>query len=129
MAKALSPEQLGKAIREELALYNQVATDRVNQAGRKSIKKLVKLTKVSAPTGERGSFRSNITSKETATSNGMKVYTWGVKAPDYRLTHLLVHGHATRNGKRTRANPFLQNALDVVLPEYEDAVKEALIHD
>ena len=44
----------------------------------------------------------------------------------HRLTHLLVHGHATRNGGRTKANPFLKNALDAVLPEYERAVEEAV---
>lgn len=129
MAKTISLEQLGDAIQEELTIYHQNATDRVNQAGSKAMKDLVKLTKTSAPVGARGSFRRNITSKETTAGNGMKVYTWGVKAPDYRLTHLLVHGHATRNGKRTRANPFLVNAMDVVLPAYEAAVKEALTHD
>ena len=56
----------------------------------------------------------------------MKRYIWYVKAPDHRLTHLLVHGHATRNGGRTKANPFLKNALDDVLPEYERAVEEAV---
>ena len=55
----------------------------------------------------------------------MKKFVWHVKAPDYRLTHLLVHGHATKTGGRTKADPFLHKALDVVLPEYEQAVKEA----
>ena len=61
--------------------------------------------------------------------HGTKKYIWHVKAPDHRLTHLLVHGHATRNGGRTKADPFLQNALDTVLPEYETAVKEAVQSD
>ena len=52
--------------------------------------------------------------------------TWYVKAPDYRLTHLIVHGHATKDGGRTRGNPFLKNALDEVLPEYEREVEEVL---
>ena len=129
MAKTISLEQLGDAIQEELTIYHQNATDRVNQAGSKAVKDLVKLTKTSAPVGARGSFRRNITSKETTAGNGMKVYTWGVKAPDYRLTHLLVHGHAAKDGGRVPGSSFLQNALDVVLPEYENAVKEACKND
>ena len=51
---------------------------------------------------------------------------WYVKAPDHRLTHLLVRGHATKDGGRTKADPFLENALDVVLPEYEQNAREAV---
>jgi hypothetical protein len=93
------------------------------------MQKLVKLTKASAPVGKRGTFRRSITSTEKQVNNCMMLYTWGVKAPDYRLTHLLVHGHAAKDGGRVPGNPFLQNALDVVLPEYENAVKEALRDD
>lgn len=126
MAKTVKLEQLGAALQEELAMYHKDSIDRVNAAGKRSMQKLVKLTKASAPTGKRGSFRSSITSIETDAGNGMKLYTWGAKAPDHRLTHLLVNGHAAKDGSRVPGNPFLQNALDVVLPEYENAVKEAL---
>lgn len=60
---------------------------------------------------------------------GVFSYVWHVKAPDYRLTHLLVHGHATKDGGRTKGNPFLANALAQVLPEYERKVEEVLRND
>ena len=126
MAKTITSEQLTKALQEELTIYAEGVTARVNQAGFKAMGKLVKLTKASAPTGKRGNFRKSITSQEKTAGNGMKVYVWGAKAPDHRLTHLLVHGHAAQDGGRVPGSPFLQNALDVVLPEYENAVKEAL---
>ena len=53
-------------------------------------------------------------------------YIWYVRAPAHRLTHLLVHGHATKDGGRTKGDPFLKNALDEVLPEYEQRVEEAI---
>lgn len=126
MAKTIKPEQLGAAIQEELTLYHKRVVDGTNEAGLKSIKKLVKMTRSAAPVGARGAFRSAITYKETAGANGSKVYTWGAKAPHHRLTHLLVHGHATRDGGRARGSSFLTSAMDVVLPEYENQVKEAI---
>ena len=127
MAKSISPEQLAAAIQQELTTYHAEARDRINEAGSVAIKKLVKMTKATAPVGHRGSFRRSITSVETTShATGMKTYTWGAKAPDHRLTHLLVHGHATKDGGRARGSSFMVDAMDVVLPEYEQSVKEAL---
>ena len=129
MAKTIKPSDLGAAIQQELGLYAEGVRDRVNEAGDAASKKLKKLTKATAPVAS-GSFRKNITvTVQTDSATKMKKFIWGVKAPDHRLTHLLVHGHATRTGGRTRANPFLKNALDTVLPEYEESVKEALKND
>lgn len=128
MAKTIKPADLGAAIQQELELYSEVVTKRVNAVGKTATDKLKKLTKASAPVAS-GSFRKNIAVKEVDSGHGTKKYIWHVKAPDHRLTHLLVHGHATRNGGRTKADPFLQNALDTVLPEYEQTVKEAVQSD
>lgn len=124
MSKAIKPANLAEVIQQELTLYTEGVTERVNEAGKASAEKLRKMTKASAPVVT-GSFRKNIAVKEVDSGHGMKKYIWHVKAPDYRLTHLLVHGHATKTGGRTKADPFLHKALDVVLPEYEQAVKEA----
>lgn len=126
MAKTIKLDQLGEAVQEELTLYHKNVIDGVNEAGSRSIEKLVQLTRATAPTGKRGKFRRSITSQEKRAANGSMRYVWGAKAPHYRLTHLLVHGHAAKDGGRVPGSPFLQNALDVVLPEYEQAVKEAL---
>lgn len=124
MSKAIKPANLADVIQQELTLYTEGVTERVNEAGKASAEKLRKMTKASAPVVT-GSFRRNIAVKEVDAGHGMKKFVWHVKAPDYRLTHLLVHGHATKTGGRTKADPFLHKALDVVLPEYEQAVKEA----
>lgn len=128
MANGISAADLAAAIERELTIYHSDVVDAIDAAGSESIKKLVKLTRAAAPVGARGSFKRNITSKRLSKTDRGSSFVWYVKPPDHRLTHLLVHGHATRDGGRTRADPFLKNALDTVLPEYEKAIKEAVQH-
>ena len=126
MGKGIKPEKLADAIAEELTLYHSDVNEEIDKASAKAVKDLVALTKATAPVGERGSFKRNIASKQlTKSKNGSK-YVWYVKPPDHRLTHLLVHGHATKDGGRTKADPFLENAVGTVLPAYEEAVKEII---
>lgn len=125
MAKTIKPTDLAAALSQELTTYHEGVIQRLNAAGAEAVKKLVSLTKSTAPMGARQSFKRNIASKAVKGKRG-DTFVWYVKPPDYRLTHLLVHGHATKDGGRTKPNPFLQNALDRVLPEYEKAVVEAV---
>lgn len=128
MAKTIKPADLGDAIQRELTTYTEGVAKRVNAAGKTAVEKLRKLTKATAPVAS-GDFRKHIAIKEVDSGHGTKRYIWHVKAPDHRLTHLLVHGHATKNGGRVPGDPFLKNALETVLPEYEQAVKEAVQND
>ena len=128
---------LNTEMEQVLSIYNEGINEKLREITKESMQKLVKETKATAPRGRRnGQFRKNITAdyrglkRSTRGLKGQEVRaTWYVKAPDYRLTHLLVHGHATKDGGRTRANPFLQNAVDKVIPEYEQKVQEALKDD
>lgn len=120
---------LGKALQGILDEYHGDVTERINVASEKTAKRLVKLTRETAPIGHRGKYRKYIKYSEVAKNRGSfagKTFVWHVRSPEYRLTHLLVHGHATRNGGRTRPNPFLHNAVDTVAPEYENDIKEAI---
>lgn len=129
MANSIKPADLGAAIMEQLGLYHEEVVEEVNAAGEKAAKKLVQITKKTAPK-RTGGYRRAITytAKENA-ATGDKEFTWGAKAPHHRVTHLLVKGHPTGNGGRTTGDPFLQNALDTVLPEYEKDIEEALKND
>lgn len=129
MGNAIKPEDLGAAIGQELELYHRDVLERVNLAGEDAAKALVSKTKATAPKRS-GAFRRAITyvTKTNATT-GDKRFIWGAKAPWSRLTHLLVHGHAKKTGGRVQGDPFLQNALDEVLPAYETAVEEAIQND
>lgn len=126
MAKSIKPEDLGAAIDQELALYHKDVVKRVNAAGEKAVKALVKITKATAPQ-RTGGFRESIASTtQTNPATGDKKSIWHVKAPHYRITHLLVHGHAKVDGGRVAGDPFLEKAVAEVLPQYEQEVEEAL---
>lgn len=123
--RTVQATNVSAAISANLADYGEEVSQQLKQITEAAMADLVQRTKATAPKGRRGKYARQITSESKTTAVGTKC-TWYVKAPDYRLTHLLVHGHATRDGGRTRANPFLQNALDQVLPDFENALKEAI---
>lgn len=122
-------EELGDAIAKELTLYGKDVQDAVNKRGRKAIKEVERKTRDTAPFNARAyhqHYADMIATKTVKERTGDETHTWYVKPPGHRLTHLLVKGHETRDGGRTRGDPFLQNALDAVLPDYEKEVREAI---
>lgn len=126
MAKTVGLEALGAAIEQELTIYHQDVVDGLDRVTKQTMKDLVRQTRDTAPVGYRGKFRKDITYQVKKRNSRGCMYVWGAKAPSHRLTHLVVHGHATKDGGRARGNGFLQKALDKLLPEYERNVGEVL---
>lgn len=126
--------ELNTQLEQVLTIYSEDINEKLRGVTRESMKQLVKETKATAPRGRRnGQYRKQITADYSGLKNSARGLrgqdvnaVWYVKAPDYRLTHLLVYGHATKNGGRTAANPFLHNARDKVVAEYEQKVQEVL---
>lgn len=125
-------EDLGDAIAETLTVYGKETQEKVNKAGRKAIKEVVRKTVDTAPFNARAyhaHYADQITSKTEKSRTGDEKHIWYASGAAGRLTHLLVKGHETRDGGRTSGDPFLQNALDDVLPDYEKDVREAVKSD
>lgn len=128
MAKVtITADKLAKAVEQELTTYHENVLEKLRAATRDHMEKLVRKTRATAPKAS-GTFRRHISGDFKGLARGLNTVkaTWYVKAPHYRLTHLLVHGHAKVNGGRVEGDPFLENALNEVLPDYEKAVEEAL---
>ena len=123
MAKTVKPGDLGKAIARELGVYSTDVTKKLNTASKEAAQELVELTRASAPF-RTGGFAAHIDMKLQETRRGCATYVWYVKPPHHRVTHLLVHGHATRNGGRAPGHPFLHNAWATVKAKYEKALRE-----
>ena len=128
MAKRyIGSEDLASAVLDMLDEYHKDVADGIYKVGHKAIKEMERKTIDTAPIGKRGEFRPHITSKSKRDRLDRMTHTWYVKAPEYRLTHLLVHDHKTRNpSKRTRANPFVENAYNDARDEYLDGVEKVI---
>ena len=119
--------QISKAVGDILYEYQTDVLSGINAAGEAAMSDLVKITKRTAPK-QTGKFRRNITFKRELTVAGDR-FIWYVTGKSYRLTHLLAHGHASRNGGRVPGNPFLAHALGKVLPGYESEIEGVLRGD
>lgn len=122
--KRVKATDVGAALANTLSIYNEEVQEGLYNATKHSMEDLVKKTKATAPVLT-GSFKKRITSTEIKMPRGVR-FVWHVKAPDHRITHLIVHGHPKADGGRTKTNPFLQNALDSVIPDFEEEVERVI---
>lgn len=116
-----------------LEIYKADVDDSVGALVEEAAQELVAETKRTAPYAHHGEnakrrrhFRNSITYIRQDTGRSTPRCIWHVKGADYRLTHLIVHGHAARDGSRVKGSPFLQNACDKVYPKLEKAIEEAV---
>ena len=128
--KRVDLDALAAAIAMTLEEYHEKVDVDVYRAGSKAIKELEARTVDTAPIGNRARFREHIASRSSKDRLHRSEHLWYVKKPEYRLTHLLVHGHRIANtGRKTKPHPFLANALNKVLKKYEKDVEEAVKGD
>ena len=132
----MADENFGEQLERVLTIYGEDINDKIRAITTETMKAMVKETKQTAPRGRRDkkdSYSKHISGDYRGVRasvrglRGQDIHAvWYVRAPDYRLTHLLVNGHATRKGTRTRAHPFLHNATELAKADYEQKIQEAL---
>ena len=134
--RSISPEVFDAELREILMHYALTSGERLDELTLQAVKQLVTLTKASAPRGSRDAsgqqsrprFHTSIAYKKMEASwFGASRFLWHVKKPNYRLTHLLAKARRLRNNRVVPGNPFLQNALDRVLKDYENSIKRYFV--
>ncbi len=118
-------DQLAAEIAKELSKYSQEVVEKVNISSEKVGKEAVKQLKQTSPkkTGKYAKSWTMTTEKEFGQPHRRIIHA---KAPHYRLTHLLEHGHAKVGGGRVEGRPHIRPAEEMVIEEFVKEVEEAI---
>ena len=121
----ISVDQLAAEIAKGLAEYSQDVVEKVNVSSEKVGKAAVKQLRQTSPkkTGKYAKSWTMSTEKEIGQPHKRIIHA---KAPHYRLTHLLEHGHAKRGGGRVEGRPHIRPAEEEVIREFTREVEEAI---
>lgn len=124
MAK-INVDQLAAEIARELSKYSQEIVEKINISSEKVGKAAVKQLRQTSPkrTGEYAKSWTMTTEKEVGQPHRRIIH---VKAPHYRLTHLLEYGHAKVGGGRVEGKPHIRPAEEMVIQEFVREVEEAI---
>lgn len=126
MAQLLQPDQFENAVNQILAEYKDKINVDVERITREVAKSAVADVKKGAPV-RTGTYKKSIRAKATEKEiNRSSTIIHANAAQNYRLTHLLEYGHATRNGGRTKAIPHWGPAEQKAIREYEKKLQEAI---
>lgn len=121
MSQVISIDKLDSVIAEILDEYGSEVREDVEDATETIAKEAKEIVKKNAPVGARkGKYKKHIDVKQTKKTALETEHVVYVKAPDYRLTHLLEYGHAIAGGTgRTKPQKHWQNGQDYVDQNFE----------
>lgn len=120
-------DQLAAEIARGLAEYSQDVVEKVNVSSEAVGKAAVKRLKQTSPkrpgSGKYAKSWAIKTEPEVGQPAKRVIH---VKAPHYRLTHLLEKGHAKKGGGRVEGIPHIRPAEEEVIREFTREVEEAI---
>jgi hypothetical protein len=118
-------DQLASEIAKELSTYSQEVVQKVNVCSERVGKTAVKQLKQTSPK-RYGDYAKSWTMKTEPEVGQPHKRIVHVKAPHYRLTHLLEHGHAKAGGGRVEGKPHIRPAEEMVIQEFTREVEEVI---
>ena len=126
MGKTVSIDGLADAVMEELTEYNKLAGETMKKAVTKAGQTVRKEIQAGAPVRTGKYAKSWRTKKTRESSTRLEVTVYSPSR--YMLAHLLEHGHAKRNGGRTRAFPHIAPAEERGEKQLEADIIRGLSH-
>ena len=121
----VSVDQLAAEIAKGLAEYSQDVVEKVNISSEAVGKAAVKQLKQISPK-RHGKYAKSWTMKTEPEVGQPHTRIVHVKAPHYRLAHLLEHGHAKVGGGRVEGIPHIRPAEEQVIEQFTREVEEAI---
>ncbi len=124
MSKTIKVDDLSKQILKALESYSDDISEVVEEVSNKIGKEAVNEIQQTSPK-KRGSYAKGWKLKKDKLGKGrysVKIYN----KTDYQLTHLIEFGHATRNGKRTKAIPHIRPVEKKYSEKYEKELKRKM---
>lgn len=124
MSKSVPVNSLADAISETLQQYSDDVIDGIKNAEDITAKECKENLAADSPVGATGKYQKGWMVTVT-TNTPLKKYTV-IHNKEYRLTHLLENGHATRNGGRTRAFSHIKPNEEKANAAFETRVEEVI---
>jgi len=118
-------DKLASEIAKELSTYSQEVVQKVNVSSERVGKTAVKQLKQTSPK-RYGKYAKSWTMTTEKAIGQPDLRIIHAKAPHYRLTHLLEHGHAKKGGGRVEGKPHIRPAEEMVIQEFMQEVEEAI---
>lgn len=120
----VSADQMASAVMQELEKYKGIAVECVKGSVDSAAKAVKDQIGAGAPvrTGKYAKSWSAKVTKDDAFGKEITVYS----KTQYRLAHLLEHGHAKRGGGRTAAQPHIAPAEQTGIEQLEQDIKRGL---
>lgn len=119
-------DDLTAAVSDIIGAYSDEVTEAVKQSVDEVAQETMNVIKEHSTFRGSGRYVKAMALKTTEDTGTSKTRVWYVKKPYYRLTHLLEHGHASRNGGRVRAFPHIKYGEDYAQKELPKKVKEKI---
>ncbi len=118
-------DKLASEIAKELSTYSQEVVQKVNVSSERVGKTAVKQLKQTSPK-RYGKYAKSWTMTTEKAIGQPDLRIIHAKAPHYRLTHLLEHGHAKKGGGRVEGKPHIRPAEEMVIQDFQREVEEAI---
>ena len=124
MARKVTIDGLADAVMKELDEYSKVIDEDMRKAVSKAGQTVRKEISANAPKRHGDYAKSWSTKKTRQTSRSLEVTVYSRNR--YQLAHLLEHGHAKRNGGRTRAQVHIAPAEQNGVRKLEEDIKRSI---
>jgi hypothetical protein len=124
MSETVPIDELADAIMRNLQEYTDDVTAGIKKAEDVTAQECKENLEADSPVGATGKYKKGW--KVTVTKDTPSEKHTVIHNKEYRLTHLLEYGHATRNGGRTKAEPHIKKNEEKANAAFEKRVEEVI---